>query len=176
MTCPIRVFAHGANVVLLGFLFIFSIAVFDTLPDRIPMHYDVHGAPDRWSDTTMISWLLVPGIAAGLTLLFYLLALWIPALRKRPEMVNMPAASKKKFLALSEERRGKILKGLASYIYWFPVMVNLTMIIIRYAEYIYITGKTESFSGLWAIAIPVVGIPLLIIFMFRSMRQMIDET
>jgi hypothetical protein len=77
--------------------------------------------------------------------------------------------------ALGCERRGQEQKGIAAYLYWFPVMVNLLIIVIRYAEYSYIMQRTVSFSGLWAFVIPVIGIPLLIIIIARGIRQLINE-
>ena len=167
--------AHIVNALLLAAIFIFSVLVYDQLPARIPFHYNVEGLPDSWTGLTMATWLAAPLIFAGITGLFYFIGLFIPWFRKKPEWVNMPPKSRERFLKLSEEERGAVLKYIAAFLFWFPVPANLMFLCLRYSEYRFIVSSQGSFGGMWCILISLAGIPLIIILMIRGIRRYLNS-
>ena len=70
--------AHLANFLLLMAMWGLALWAYDALPDTIPVHFDAAGAPDRIVPRTYTSWLMLPGSAAGMTVLLYLSALFVP--------------------------------------------------------------------------------------------------
>ncbi|HOS40566.1 MAG TPA: DUF1648 domain-containing protein [Spirochaetota bacterium] len=172
-TNRIAVIAHVVNSMLLVAIFAFSVCVFDQLPNRVPVHYNFAGVPDRWTDTSMLGWLTVPLLFAGITALFYGIALTLPWFRKRPQWINMPEESKKRFLALDEEARGAALRGMAAYLYWFPVSSSLMFLWMRYEEYRFIVLREPSFNGAWAIGIIIAGLAITTIAMLRGIKRLV---
>jgi len=62
------------------------------LPERIPLHFDGSGAPDRYGAKTPWNWFLLPGIATLLVGLFsFVLPPWIESLAARNSVwLNVP--------------------------------------------------------------------------------------
>ena len=61
------------------------------LPDRIPMHFDGAGHPDRWEAGTLGNWLLAPLFGLGAALLMLAtgrLVAWMAG--RWPQLVNVP--------------------------------------------------------------------------------------
>jgi uncharacterized membrane protein len=79
------------------------------LPERIPMHFDVTGVPDRIVERTPFNWFLLPALGTAVAgLLGWFLPWWLRHLaRKRPTAINLP--DRELFLKLSAEERERSL-------------------------------------------------------------------
>lgn len=75
------------NVLFAASIVGFSIWVWPLLPDRIPVHFGADGQPDRWSDTTLLSWFLVPAIALLTWGTIAVARRWVA---RRPDKMNLP--------------------------------------------------------------------------------------
>ena len=42
--------AHLLNALIILGLFIYALATYNTLPEKIPIHFNTHGTPDSWED------------------------------------------------------------------------------------------------------------------------------
>lgn len=64
-------------------LWALALWLWPTLPERIPLHFDATGAPDRFGARTAWNWFLLPGIATVLVGLFaFALPPWIVSLAR----------------------------------------------------------------------------------------------
>lgn len=68
-------------------LLVFSAAVYEGLPDRLPTAVDVNGRVTGATAKSMWAWLLLPGIATLSVLLIEVVRRQLPA---RPELFNFP--------------------------------------------------------------------------------------
>lgn len=66
----------------------FAVWVWPSLPERIPVHFGPDGQPDRWSDTTLVSWFLMPAIALATWAFIAAARAWVV---RRPERMNLPS-------------------------------------------------------------------------------------
>lgn len=99
------------------------------LPERIPIHFNASGEPDRWVERSIGAWFLSPLVVAGLCLFVGAIARWIDRLaRSTPEIVNVPR--KDLFLRLSPEARAKVVLPTRVLLVWVLVGVNLLGLVI----------------------------------------------
>jgi uncharacterized membrane protein len=81
--------------------------LYPRLPDRLPIHFNLRGQADRWSENAMLGWFGLPLIAtATVALMLGLTALSA----RRPELWNIP--EKQRFLTLTRAQRAPILDEL----------------------------------------------------------------
>lgn len=112
-----------------------ALAVYPGMPDRIPVHIDLAGNPDRWSDKSLATWLLIPIVATGIALLMG----WLSVLaRRRPDLVNYPG--KERVLALPVERRGPVLAHLQAMVDWIAASTIATLALVQWALSAVATG------------------------------------
>jgi uncharacterized membrane protein len=110
------------------------------LPDRIPVHFGISGAPDRWGAKSEI--FILVGVMWGLTIIFYSLNLAMPRLARNPQYLNIP--NKQAFLKLPAERQAIFFALLREFMTGMTASVNLLFFLIvggilRVAE-----GKTSG--------------------------------
>ena len=127
--------AHVANFLLLMAMLGLALWAYDALPDMIRVHFDAAGAPDRIVPRSYTSWLMLPGSAAGMTVLLYLSALFVPLVRTRPSLINLPSSMKKRYLELTDEQREPVLAILAAMIFWMPVPMNVLFLWLTWQMY-----------------------------------------
>src|SRR5690606_18905334 len=95
------------NLVLLAGLLGGSALAYPRLPERMPLHFGLDGTPDRWAETSLASWFMLPLVALALNLLLYGAA----ALSTRnARLVNLPG--KERLLALPFERQRAVLRRM----------------------------------------------------------------
>lgn len=107
------------NVSLLGLLTAFGVWLYDVMPARIPTHFGLMGAPDRYADK---SWeffllLLLPWFYNGL---FYLIG---HVSAKYPRFLNI--SNKERFLALSSAEREPVFVVVRTIFALFSLGLNL---------------------------------------------------
>ncbi len=100
-----------------------ALAMWDGLPERIPLHFNGHGVPDRWGAPTAANWLFMPILGSVMSLLMTVGALSIGALARRvPETVNVP--DKLLWMTLGAEARVRSLSALRWLLLWVGVALN----------------------------------------------------
>lgn len=116
---------HILNGMVLALLLIGSALVYSDLPDRIPVHYDLGGVPDRWSDRTPLAWFGLPLVAFGVTALLYGIGLAMP---RNPRLLNLP--DRERFLQLPADEQRRIMSIGAQMLYWLAAinLIGFTMI------------------------------------------------
>ncbi len=139
---------HLVNAALLAGLFAGSVLVFDTLPERIPMHFGWDGTPDRFAQTTWLSWLALPLIALATAALCYGCA-WLIA--QAPEAVNVPGCQAE-YDALSSAGKQQIGTLGQRFLYWTAAGTTVLFAVIQRGSYAVATGTSEqlpSYAGVW---------------------------
>ena len=147
----------GSLLLLLGY----AAAVFDILPERIPLHFDVTGRPDAWTELSMENWLFFPLLAFICCALLYIFGLLVPSLRRRPEILIVPF--KRRFLELTDKQRAPVFKLVAGAVFQVILPTNLLFFWIQRETFKVNLGAKQSRMiwealGVWAIVVAVIWI------------------
>jgi uncharacterized membrane protein len=129
---PLRLAALG----LLAVLYAGSAAAYPSLPERIPIHFDLAGNPDGWARTSLLSWFLLPLIATAVAALVLVAG---RVSEYRPELWNVP--EKPRFLALPAEARAPIVARLRAFMALMAVMTTAVMGVIQVEVFLTATGR-----------------------------------
>jgi len=98
-----------------------AIQWFPSLPERFPVHFDISGAPDRWSERGA-AWFLLPALSIAILAFFGLIAWSIgPMCRGAPGLVNVPR--KDLFVRLSPAGRETVLAPTRAFLAWVVSLV-----------------------------------------------------
>lgn len=108
------------------------------LPARVPVHFGISGAPDRWGSKSEL--LVLVALIWGLTILIYIFVLAVPRLGRKPQLLNLP--DKEKFLKLSPERQAPFWELLQEFMAGMAVSVNLIFYLIIQGTLRIVDGKT----------------------------------
>lgn len=117
---------HLLNLLLVAVLIAFSLWAWDRLPDLLPVHFDAAGEPTRWAERSFGSWFAIPVMALTMVALTYALA---RAMGRWPHLVNLP--DKRRFLALSPERRERVLVPMREMLYALSVPLLVVFLLIQ---------------------------------------------
>ena len=99
-----------------------ALAWYPHLPDKIPMHFNGSGRPDRWDDRGP-AWFLLPGMSTALLVLFALISHFIGYMVVRmPMLVNMP--NKELFVRLSPVGRLRVVAPTRVFLLWTMAMMT----------------------------------------------------
>ncbi len=128
------------NAVLLGYTTFRVVSEYAGLPDRIPVHFGLNGAPDRWGAKSEI--FIVVGVMWGLTILFYAVSLSMPRLARNPQFLNIP--NKEAFLKLPPERQAIFFELLREFMTGMTVACNLLFFLISGATLRVIEHKASG--------------------------------
>ncbi len=127
--------AHALNALFILGNFAVPILGYAGQPDRVPVHFDLAGIPNRWTDKSWSNTLAVPFIALAMTALLYGSAQIVGWVRRHPNMLNLP--DKEAFLALPPELQAPVWRQMKAMIYWLAVpetLLFLTMVCLRPGE------------------------------------------
>ncbi len=117
-----------------------ALAVFwySRLADRIPIHFNIRGEPDRWTDEPFVAWFALPVVN---TLLLLALVGGSRLARKVPHLWNVP--EKKKFLALTESQREPIVERLFAVMDAAAIYTAVLLLYIQTAIYMAAVSGTS---------------------------------
>jgi len=113
---------------------------YSALPDRVPVHFAISGAPDRWGSKSEL--FIFVAISWGFTLLFYALNLAMPRLARNPRYLNIP--HKWEFLKLAPERQAIYWELIREFMTATTASFNLVFFLIVRATIRVILGKTAG--------------------------------
>lgn len=135
---------HLLNGLLLVFLFVFSLATYASMPERIPIHFDALGRPDGWLDKSWWNWLALPLFALGLTVVMLLCTRLVDLARHHPTWLNMP--HKKKFLALPERAQAPVWRAMKAIFHWLTLPFNGLLLYAQLAIHHLATQQTAAIA------------------------------
>lgn len=121
-----------------------AISAWPELPERIPMHYDLAGNPDRWADRSLLGWFGVPLLGTVLgVLLGLLLPRWTVGMAARNSpWLNVP--NKRAFVRLSEPARVRAVQPMVLGLVRIALLVQLLLGYLVYGGARIATGAWQS--------------------------------
>jgi hypothetical protein len=164
--------AHAINALVVLATFAAAILGHRQQPDRVPVHFDLAGSPDRWAHKSWNNTLAVPLLSLATTAFIYVSAQVMRWARRHPAILNLP--DKEAFLALPPELQDPIWRQMKALIYWVAVPVTfvfLTMVGLGSGE--------DGNLRVWPIFVPaglVLILPtVLAVRLLRRVRKTIAE-
>ena len=130
---------HRLHLLLLAIYAATAALVWPSLPDRIPIHFDLAGDAMTWARPSLPFWFGLPALALAMDL--FVRGLGSLALRV-PELWNIP--EKKRFLALSAQARAPVEESLRAMLAWAAVLATLLFVGIHLGMYATATGRTRG--------------------------------
>lgn len=141
-----RRFIALLNIALMLGWIVWAIAVFDRLPDTIPMHFGPSGAADSFATRSIGSWFALPAIGIGTTVLLLILA---RAAERRPELYSVP--SKELLLSLPSKQQQPFFAQITTLLLLLSTSVLLVFIAIHYDSWRVAIGAQQGLSAVsWA--------------------------
>ena len=168
---------HLCNLAILAAIFVFAFVTYNSLPERIPVHFNFAGNADRWTDKSMIAWLAMPLTSLGLTAVLYASSLLVAWTKKHPNLLSMP--NKEKFLALPAEIQEPIWQQMKNMLYWICLPTNIILLYTEYALYSMASGDSQTFNSMPLLAL--IGATTIVIFvlvfnLIRSIKRAIKDS
>lgn len=129
-------------VVALILIWALALWLWPDLPERIPLHFDGAGRPDRFGDKTLLSWFGLPTLATVFALVFaFVLPPWIVSLaRRNSKYLNVP--DRAQFEKLPPEARVRATRPVTSMLIVLATEITLLFGVIQY-------GTARVASGAW---------------------------
>jgi len=112
------------------------------LPERIPLHFDGSGTPDRFGARTIANWFLLPGIGSAFVGLFaFVLPPWITGLaRRNASYLSVPR--REEFARLAPEARARAVQPVIAMLLVLAAEIALLFTTI-------LVGTARVASGAW---------------------------
>lgn len=100
-----------------------ALVMWDSLPERIPLHFDFHGVPDRWGPPSVANWLGMPILSSIMSIAMGGAAMLTAALaRHMPGIVNVP--DKALWLTLPPDARIRSIASVRTLLSWVGLSLN----------------------------------------------------
>jgi hypothetical protein len=100
------------------------------LPERIPLHFGIDGAPDRWGAPSLVNWFLLPTMVLALNLVLLLTRRWMAS---DPARINLPGGGRVDELPAPARRA--VVRLLASTLAVVQLLMNLVFLLVLGAQY-----------------------------------------
>lgn len=153
---PVRISTLLPLVALTG-LWGLALWLWPGLPERIPVHFDGAGVPDRVVARSAVAWFLLPAIGSAIVLLF---ALALPAWILRLAQADSPLLSvprRAEFTRLDPAARQRAILPMAVLLDVIAAEVALLFALI-------LLGSARVASGAWQVLPPVlVWLPVVVL-------------
>lgn len=157
------------NLALLALFFVGSLTAYDRVPGRFPAHFDLAGNPTRWDARSLVSWMMLPLVAAGITLLLVGLSRWSG---RRPDLWNVP--DKKRFLALSPEARRPIVHRLERFVEQVNTIGIVILMAVQWAIFHAATSPSPRMP-VWIVAVAPAATVVILVAALRMNAAIADE-
>jgi uncharacterized membrane protein len=140
------------------------------LPERIPVHFGIDGAPDRWADRSLLSWFGPTAIGILTTGLMYGLNRLIP---RRPDLVNIP--NKKLFLALSPEARAPVIREVQGLVYSLCTVILLMFWFIQGSTFVSARGGNSQGLMILVLLLSLIVLPGLVLVSLSRVNRAMEQ-
>ena len=160
------------NFALLAAMASFAWLTYDSLPRRIPIHFDMTGRPNRFAEKGFELFILYL-LPFFLTALLHVAA-WMVS--RRPQAINLP--NKEKFLALPPERREPVYDLLCGFFYAQSASINILFLSIVIGITLAAQSASKALNPVYIF--PALGLVLLTslvgtLLIFRSISKATAE-
>lgn len=163
---------YRLQLLLLALHFAVAALVWPTLPERVPIHFNLAGRPTAWVHTSVWSWFGLPLLAAATTLFVYGMS---RLSARAPELWNVP--NKQRFLSLSPAARAPIVRYLDRFMAWTAVLVSVTFAGVHLGVHQAATGRGSGLPWLSHLLIwgPIGVLLLLAVRMTRNAGEQVRQ-
>lgn len=138
------------------------------LPDTVPIHFGLAGEPDRWSETTVLTWFFLPAISTGTAFLLWGIGRLVV---RTPETWNLP--DREAFLRLTDQQRAPVMDSLLAYLGGVSILTTLLFLALHVGVYTTAVGFTDGLP--WYIGVLTAGSVALILGGAVVLRRRIDR-
>lgn len=139
-----------AALPIVGLVVLWSLALWlwPSLPERLPMHFDLQGTPDRYEQRSPTAWFLLPGLATVLAGAFaWLLPPWLLRLaRHNSHLLKVP--DRNRFRALPTEGRVRALAPTVAMLRLLAAEITLLFAYVLLGTHAVATGAASRLSSL----------------------------
>jgi len=139
------------------------------LPDKIPVHFDGEGAPDRWAAPTFLNWFGLPLVSAFLTALMIAISLATRGMARRwPGIMNMPR--KKDCLRLPPGARVRAMRPMDALLWGTPAPLNAAFVHALWGSYLVAIGEREVVP-IWPLLAGIGGVLLITVWGVLALKS-----
>ena len=151
-------------VLLLGFVLV-SLAAWEHVPERVPLHFGLAGDPDHWARKSVVSWLGLPAIAVAVAAFIYAVH---RAGRPYPETWNVP--EKEQFRRLAREDQKVVWEMIDTAVAGTMLLTTVILVAAQAAAYLVATGRAAGIPW-YVAAIEVTAIAGVLVMALALKRQ-----
>jgi len=138
------------------------------LPERIPVHFDGEGVPDRWAAPAFLNWFALPLVSSFLTALMIAIGLSVRGMARRwPGIMNMPR--KKDFLRLPPEARMRAMGPMDALLWAWPAPLNAAFTYMVWGSYCVALGEWKTVP-IWPLFAGIGGVLLVTTWGILALR------
>ena len=168
--CAGRVALFASLATLVG-IWALAYVLWPELPERIPVHFDGSGVPDRWAAPTFMNWFALPLVSTFLTALMFAISFSVRGMARRwPGIMNIPR--KKEFLKLPPEARVRALGPMDVLLWATPAPLNATFIYAVWGSYAVAMEEWEAVP-VWPLFAGIGGVLLVTTWGILALRKAI---
>lgn len=153
------------NWMLVLVMVAFAIWAWPHLPDQIPTHFGIRGAPDAWSDKSVFRWFVIPGVGIGLAGSLWLLRRLLPC---RPGWVNLP--DRRCLSELPEPCQEHVVRMLSGFLAMVQTELLVIFGLIQWASYRTAMGTDSQAIMILVLFLAVLTSPFLVIVFFLRLQ------
>ncbi len=165
-----RVFDSVNWILVLG-LVGFAIWVWPPLPDQIPTHFGPDGQANAWGDTTLGSWLFIPGLAL---LIVGGIGWFRRMMPRKPGWVNLP--DKTNLAKLPPIAREPIIEMVSGFLSLIQTEILVIFALIQLSTYRSAMGFESQGLMILVLLISILASPFLMIVFFLRLQGAQDRS
>lgn len=143
-----------------------SINAYSTLPDRIPVHFNWDGTPDRWDSKSILHFFMLPGLATIISAFMFIIS-------RFPHLYNFP--QKEEVKQWPPELRKPVYAVLNRMMYLIALAISVLFLFIQIQVIQGAKSQNFSPSNLWPMWILVAGIVVLPIYYLVRLSRRVKE-
>jgi uncharacterized membrane protein len=153
------------NILFLVFIWFITVTSYDSMPIRVPSHFDFDGQPTTWTDKSFLIFFIMPIIST-------LMVLAMIFLTRYPQYYSFPQRMQVK--AWRPEKRQPVYDFIGRMMLFSALIINLTFLLVQYtiiegAEY-----GVLPVSRMWLILASIfLWLPLLV-YMFYRLNKIVE--
>jgi uncharacterized membrane protein len=157
----------GICVALVLSLVAFSVTVYDSLPDRIPTHFNGAGEADAYGSRS--SWWMLTAMGAGTAALAIGIAMMLP---RKPALLNVP--NKAELLNLPLDAQRAVVQQAQPGMLLIALWLTFVFAVLQYSVWAVSHGRKSPLLGSLVFILPLVvlvALPAILIPVSRELAR-----
>lgn len=141
---------------------VFALAIYPSLPAQIPGGLTASGAPRGMQPTSLVSWLLLWGIAAGV---FAMMQVISSRLGEQPELFNF--SEKQRLLALPKPFQASVVAAMRQFMHTVGALTGSLLFVVQVALWRSALGEKPTTLLSVVLVLAVMTTPLIFLLIGR---------